>query len=179
VQVLQPVAPHDDLVAVGQRTPLDALAVDEDAVERPVVQDPDAVGLAHDQRVPARHRRVVEAHVGGQAAPDPRPLLAQGEDPHAAAVLVGQVLARLRDLLARGGDHRVALLGRRRLTGAAVEPPSREQRRAHEARAVASRTGWKLVRCGQRHHVAALLTPEGPCSREGPRRQGLHMTTPS
>ena len=74
LQEVQPVAPDDDLVAVAQHPPLDALAVDEHAVEAAVVEDAHAVGLAHDQRVAARHGRVVEAHVGGQAAPDPRPL---------------------------------------------------------------------------------------------------------
>ena len=71
---VQPVAADDDLVAVLQRAPLDALAVDEHAVEAAVVEHAHAVGLAHDQRVAARDGRVVEAHVGGEAAADPRPL---------------------------------------------------------------------------------------------------------
>ena len=66
-----------------QHAPLDALAVDEHAVEAAVVEHPHAVGLAHDQRVAARHRRVVEADVGGEAAPDARPLALEGDDAHA------------------------------------------------------------------------------------------------
>ena len=66
--------PDDDLVAVGQRRPLDAAAVDVDAVERAVVEHAYAVGLGDDQRMTARDGRVVEAHVGGQRAADPRPL---------------------------------------------------------------------------------------------------------
>src|SRR3954452_9411067 len=74
LEEVQPVAPDDDLVAVGQDAPLDALAVDEHAVQAAVVEDAHAVGLAHDQRVPARHGRVVEADVGREAAPHARPL---------------------------------------------------------------------------------------------------------
>jgi hypothetical protein len=67
------VAPDDDLVAVGERRPLDPAAVDVDAVQGAVVEHPYAVGLGHDQRMTARHGGVVEAHVGRQRAPDPRP----------------------------------------------------------------------------------------------------------
>src|SRR3954452_6035609 len=74
LEEVEAIAPDDDLVAVGQDTPLDALAVDEHAVEAAVVEDAHAVGLAHDQRVPARHGRVVEADVGREAAPHARPL---------------------------------------------------------------------------------------------------------
>src|SRR4051812_12364235 len=55
---VQSVAPDDDLVAVRQHAPFDALAVDEDAVQAAVVEDAHAVRLAHDQRMPARDRRV-------------------------------------------------------------------------------------------------------------------------
>ena len=131
---LQAVAPDDDLVAVGQRAPLDALAVDEDAVERPVVEHAHAVGLAHDQRVAARDRRVVEADVGGQAAPDPSPLLLQRRDPRRPGVLVGEVLARRVDHGARSDTSSARSLGARRLAGPAVEAPAGEQRGADEAR---------------------------------------------
>src|SRR5688572_13746951 len=62
------------LVAVAQLLPLDPLAVDEDAVEAAVVEhaQPPA-GLRDDQRVAPRDARVVEAQVGGDAAPDARP----------------------------------------------------------------------------------------------------------
>src|SRR3954452_10670050 len=46
-------APDRDLVAVGQRAPLHPLAVDEDAVERPVVEHTHALALADHERVPA------------------------------------------------------------------------------------------------------------------------------
>ena len=66
-------AADDDLVAVASAGPLDAAAVDVDAVERAVVEHAHAVGLGDDQRVAARHGGVVEAHVGGQRAADPGP----------------------------------------------------------------------------------------------------------
>src|SRR5689334_12510881 len=48
------VVPADDqLVAVAQRVPLDPLAVDEDAVERAVVEHAHAVGAAYDEGVAA------------------------------------------------------------------------------------------------------------------------------
>src|SRR5579862_1179786 len=62
----QAVAPDDDLVPVAERAAVDAGAVDEHAVEAAVVEQPHPVGLAHDQRVPARDGGVVEAHVGRQ-----------------------------------------------------------------------------------------------------------------
>ena len=117
-------APDDDLVAVGQRRPLDAAAVDVDAVERAVVEHAYAVGLGHDERVTARHRRVVEAHVGGQRAADARPLARHGHDDAAPGVLVGQVLARHRQVRARLLDP-VGPRGARRLRGGgrrAAEP---------------------------------------------------------
>ena len=73
--------------------PLDALAVDVDAVERAVVEHAYAVGLADHERMTARDRRVVEADVGGQRAPDPGPLLVQRRHDVAAGLLVGEVLA--------------------------------------------------------------------------------------
>src|SRR6266536_2695789 len=66
VQEPQRVPPDDDLVAVLERTPFDAAAVDVDAVERAVVEHPRAIGLMDDQGMAAGDRRVVEADVGGQ-----------------------------------------------------------------------------------------------------------------
>ena len=74
VDEMQVVAADHDLVAVGQRAPLHALAVDEHAVEAAIVEHAQPVGLADDQRVAAGDGRVVEADVGGQAAADPGPL---------------------------------------------------------------------------------------------------------
>ena len=96
VDEVQMVAADHDLVAVGQRAPLDPLAVDEHAVQASIVEHAQAVRLADDQRVAARHGRVVEADVGGEAAPDPRPLALQRErDEVVARGAVGEVLARL------------------------------------------------------------------------------------
>ena len=81
LQEPQGVAADEDLVAVGQRRPLDALAVDEDAVQRAVVEHADAVRAAHEQGVAARDGGVVEADVGGQGAADAGPLAGERDDP--------------------------------------------------------------------------------------------------
>ena len=95
------VASDHDLVVVGQRAPFDPLAVDEHAVEAAVVEHAQPIGLAHDQRVPARHGWVIEADIGGQAATDPRPLALQREhDDVAVRGAVGEVLTRLVQALA-------------------------------------------------------------------------------
>src|SRR5579884_34730 len=101
VQEIQPVATDHDLVAVGQRAPLDALAVDEHAIQAAVIEDPQPVRLAHDQRVPARDGRIVEADVRGEAPPDPRPLALERVRDHILLVVaVGEVLARVGEPLA-------------------------------------------------------------------------------
>src|SRR3954463_3028808 len=61
IQEIDRVPADEDLVAVLQRAPLHPSAVDLDAVERAVVEDPHPALLAGDQRVAARDRRVVEA----------------------------------------------------------------------------------------------------------------------
>ena len=67
-------AAHGQLVAVAQRPPFDRLAVDGDAVEAAVVEDPKRLaGLGDDQRVAAGDAGVVDAQVGGGAAADPGP----------------------------------------------------------------------------------------------------------
>ncbi len=98
VAEVQVMAADHDLVPVGQRAPLDALAVDEHAVEAAVVDHAQAVGLAHDQRVPARHRRIIEADVSRQAAADPGPLALERECGHVP------VVATVREVLARDVD---------------------------------------------------------------------------
>ena len=90
---------------------LDARAVHEHAVQAAVVEHAHAVGLAHDQRVPARDGGVVEAHVGGEAAPDAGPLARQRHGPQLAVLLVAEVLAGLLDPLA--DRRRAARRGRR------------------------------------------------------------------
>src|SRR3954453_3204091 len=171
LEEVQAIAPDDDLVAVAQHAPLDALAVDEHAVEAPVVEDPHAIGLAHDQRVPARHGRVVEPDVGREAAPHARPLALQRGDVHAPALGPGQVLARLVDHLSRAADQRRPLLRRGLVAGAALEARAREQRRPGEARSAAPRAIRQRVRRGQRDDVAAFLASERTGTRKGARRE--------
>src|ERR1700682_480199 len=73
-QKAEAIAPDDDLIAVAQDLAFHPRAVDEHAVEAAVIEQADTVRLAHDQCVPARDGRIIEAQVGGQAAPDARPL---------------------------------------------------------------------------------------------------------
>ena len=61
-----------------ERRPVDALAVDVDAVQRAVVEHAYTVRLVHHQRMTAGHGRVVEADVGRQRAADPRPFARDG-----------------------------------------------------------------------------------------------------
>src|SRR4051812_11654601 len=58
VEVEDRVAADGDLVAVGERRPLDALPVDVDPVERAVVEHPYALRLADHQRMTAGDRGV-------------------------------------------------------------------------------------------------------------------------
>src|SRR3954467_12510137 len=170
LEEVQAIAPDDDLVAVGQDPPLDALAVDEHAVEAAIVEDAHAVGLAHDQRVPARDGRIVEPDVGREAAPDPRPLTLQRGDAHAARVDPGDVLPRVGDHPARSGDQLLALLRRRLLAGPALEARAREQRRPGEPRSAATRAVRQRVGRGERNDVAAFLASERAGTRQGARR---------
>src|SRR5262245_12269905 len=54
VQEVEDVTADRELVAVGERAPLDAAAVDHDAVERAVVQHADPALFVGDERVAAR-----------------------------------------------------------------------------------------------------------------------------
>src|SRR3954462_11311628 len=166
LEEVQAIAPDDDLVAVAQHAPLDALSVDEHAVEAPVVEDPHAIGLAHDQRVPARHGRVVEPDVGREAATDPRPLALERGDANAPAVHPREVLPRLGDHPARPGHQLTALVRRRLLAGTALEARPREQRRPREPRAATPRAVRERVGRGQRDQLPASLAPD----RSGPRQ---------
>src|SRR3954453_22736692 len=170
LEEVQAIAPDDDLVAVGQDPPLDALAVDEHAVEAAIVEDAHAVGLAHDQRVPARDGRIVDPDVGREAAPDPRPLTLQRGDAHAARGDPGDVLPRVGDHPARSGDQLLALLRRRLLAGPALEARAREQRRPGEPRSAATRAVRQRVGRGERDDVAAFLASERAGTRQGARR---------
>ena len=94
-RVVEVVAADADLVAVRQRAPLDAVSVDEHAVEASVVEHAHPVDVADDQRVAAGDGRVVEAHVRGEAPTDPRPFARQWNDDDLVLVLEAQVLAGL------------------------------------------------------------------------------------
>src|SRR3954462_3058925 len=105
------VAPDDDLVAVVQLAPLDAFAVDEHAVEAAVVEDAYAVRRAPDQGRAAGDGGVVEAHVGREAAPDPRPLPLETRHAYDVALAPGEILARPVDQFAGLGQQRLTVLG--------------------------------------------------------------------
>src|SRR3954452_6425019 len=82
-----------DLVAVVELVPVDALAVQEDAVQAAIVEDACSGPVAMDERVAARHRRIVEADVGGEAAADTRPAILEGGDVDAVVMLERDVVA--------------------------------------------------------------------------------------
>src|ERR1051326_1691523 len=87
-------------VAISEATPLDYLAVDEDAVEAAVVEDPQRVGQpGDDQGMAAGDAGVVEGGVGGGAGGGPRPSLRDREDLDLAVLVVG-------DVATRKGKHR-------------------------------------------------------------------------
>src|SRR4029453_17187134 len=86
-------AADGDLVAVVQLRQLHALAVPEHAVQAAVVQEAGAGLVPVDQRVAARHGRVVEADVRREASPDPRPPVLQREHAYSLVVLQGPGVA--------------------------------------------------------------------------------------
>ena len=179
-QEAQAVAPDDDLVAVLERPAVDARAVDEHAVEAAVVEQAHAVGLAHDQRVAARDGRVVEAHVGGEAAPDPRPLARQRDRPQLAAVLVAEVLAGLLDLrpglrqpLARGRGPAAAtsvrFAGSARVLGGEIRSVLNSEARA-KSRPPQLGQSVRASEPVERERVAAVLrSGTNPLRRRCPR----------
>ena len=103
--------PIDELVAVDQRAPLDAPAVDLDAVERAVVEHAYAALLVGDQRMTARDGRVVEADVGGQRAADPRPFPADRAHDDAAVLLEREVAPGTAEARSRLLEPRRGLCG--------------------------------------------------------------------
>src|SRR4051812_18767992 len=159
----QRVTADRDLVAVLERAPLDPPAVDEDAVERAVVEHARAVGLVDDERVAPGDRRVVEAHVGGQRAADPRPLALHRNDLVAGAVREDEVLARDRQALARLGDERGRLLAGRR----------GGRRRGNPLALQGERPGTgKLARRTWVHQVLLWARPDGRAILAAPLRSG-------
>src|SRR5438445_337382 len=81
--------------------------------------------------------------------------------PGPAGVVVDEVLPRMLDRLAGLGQERFAV-GRLTIGGAPLEAAAGEQRGAREAGAAASRARREGVGRGERHHISAFLTPEGP-----------------
>src|SRR5918996_2322596 len=164
---IEVVAADRQLVAVQEPSPVDRLAIDEQAVEAAVVEHPQRLfGLPDDQAVAPRDGWVVEAGVGRDAASDPRPATLQAEDLD-ALVAKGKVSTRGVDLVARltqpfgrrrlGGDRK---LSRRRLVGCALE-----HRGASEALAAAAGAIGKLILSFQRNLGAARRAREGSGSR--------------
>ena len=172
--VVQVEAADRDLVTVDELVPVDALAVQEDPVEAAVVEDAHRSRLAVDERVAARHGRVVEAHVRRQRAAQPGPALLQREHVH-AVVLVGHVVARL--------DQRVARLGSQSgvspagiAIGSAVGAVP-EDRSALEGGAAAVRTLRHLVHLVQRDAEPALLATKAPGACQRAHAEALHTSS--
>src|SRR6185312_6284952 len=168
VREAQPVAPDDDLVAVLQEPAVDPLAVHEHAVEAAVVEQPHPVGVLDDQRVASRDRRVVEAHVGREAAADPGPLARQGDRVDLVALLVEEVVAghldpgaRLRQPGAAVGRDRRDQRGMGRvLLYARGDPLGAEQGRPQELLAAAARAGLQRFGAVEGERVPAVLAAE-------------------
>ena len=146
----QAVAPDDDLVAVGEHARLDALAVDEDAVEAAVVEHAHAVGLGDEQRVAARDGRVVEAHVAptgcGRSASSrraSRPCAPRRRRGRRGSGPASSIASRA------ASSRRRRCVGRARARRAEARGAG-EERRAREARAVAARAVRQGVGGGQR-----------------------------
>ena len=165
---------------MGERAPLDALAVDEDAVEAAVVEHADAVDAADDERVAARDRGVVEAHVRREPATDPRPLAGQRDDDDLLAILEAEVLARVGEERGRVGQPRrelalprgVSLEGGR--PGGAVGQLGRRERRQLGGTAVRADTA--RLTGGERDELTALGAAERLVLREGVRPWCVHLT---
>src|SRR5262245_7526506 len=119
----------------------------------------------------ARDGRVVEAHVGGEAPPDPRPPVLQRKDAHSVVVVECQVVAF--------ADERVACL--REPVGRALDFVAclradrvAEQRRTLEALAAALGAGRDGVTLVQRDGKAAGVTLEGPGTSQRAGIEGFH-----
>jgi hypothetical protein len=110
-----------------------------------------------DQRVPPGDGRVVEADVGGEAAPEPRPSLLKRDYADALAVVVGEVVAAGDERLARAEEP----VGTLHLLGApAAGVTGREHRRAGELLAGAARARRHDVALMQGYCVATALAVE-------------------
>src|SRR5580693_1852538 len=136
----QAITAHQDLIPVVQRPPLDPLTVHEHAVEAAVVEHPYPIGLAHHERVPARHGRVVEADVGGKTTSDPRPLACKRHSLRLISILIQDVLAGLAQLLSGSLHPLLALVRLRPWRDLTVRGAHVEKRRSHEIVAATVRT---------------------------------------
>src|SRR5436190_14309788 len=168
-------AADENLVAVLESVPLDPLAVDEYAVQAAVVEDAHPVGLAHHERVTARHRRVVEAQVGGERAPDARRLARQGDDHDTVAAVVCEVLARLGEEVGTRLAQPVGavVLGLVRLL--AGEPGRGEERRADELLPAAAGAFRQGVLGCEGNDVVAVPALERADARQRARMKWLHL----
>src|SRR5437763_548233 len=167
-------AADHDLVAVRQRAPFDALAVDEHAVEAAIVEYAQPVGLANDQRVAARDCRVVESDVGCQAAPDPRPFALKRKRDHLTARRsVGEVLAGLVEAIADLVKPALVLGFGRHVDHRRLR--RREQRSAYKLGAAGVGAGWQLGHSVERYGVVALGTAKCPGPRYVARHPSFHL----
>src|SRR5688572_1915346 len=146
-----------ELVVVLELAPVDALAVDPDAVQAAVVEHPDRLPLAVNERVAPRHGRVVEAHVRRKAAAQPGPALLQRDYPDPFAIVVREVVTTCHERLAR-------LLQPFRpldvLRAPAAGVGRGEHRRTGEALAVAARARRHDVALMKGDRVTAALAVE-------------------
>jgi hypothetical protein len=161
------------LVAILQPSPLDRLAVEEDAVEAAVVQDSQPPArLGDDQGVAAGDAGVVQAQVSGDAATDPGPASLDREDDDLAVVaLPGQVVALPREQVTRllqpagrqlgAGSGEFEFAGRRAVILARLE-----DRVAAEVGAAATGAIGELLGLDGRELRAADQAEEGACARD-------------
>jgi len=165
---IEPERADRDLVPVLQLAPVDALPVEEHAVEAAVVKDAGPAAVAVDQRMTPRHGRVVEAEVRRQAAADAGPAVLKRHDPHAVLVVEGDVIT-LADECSAGVRQPVRLQYIRHLVELVRQADGHEHRGAFELAAAALRATRHLVQLMKRHSKAARLAPErtGPCERAG------------
>ena len=89
------------LLSVVELVPVHPFAVQENAVQAAVVKYAHPARLAMKQGVTARHRRVVEADVRGQATADPRPSLLQCDYAYSVLLLVRHVVPVAYECVAR------------------------------------------------------------------------------
>src|SRR5215211_6398127 len=154
----KPEAADRDLVAVLELGELDPLAVPEHSVQAAIVEDASgSVVLAVEQRVAARHRWVVEPHVGREAAADPGPAVLQGNDPHALVVLEREIVALPDQGLAGLLEPTGWTLD---LVAVLLADFVAEQRQAAELPAAALRTRRNVIKLVERDGEAAGVTAE-------------------